>query len=696
MDTIDELKNEIQDLRGDIQTAHEAARGNADLVTRLLSRTESLLHRLEEASTEHRAVLDAASKVCIIAADQEGAIRIFNKGAEQMLGYKAEEVVGQLSPAEFHVQGELIARTREVSRRLGRPVDGVGFFFELAKSGKAREQEFAWIRKDGSRFPVRMSVTPLKDSRGAMKGFLVAAMDITDRKQAELEILDAMQAAEDANKVKSTFLANMSHELRTPLNAIIGYSEMLQEDAQDAGNDVFVKDLKKIQAAGKHLLSLINDVLDLSKIEAGKMDIYVEEFDPAEMVSDVVATVQPLVDKKANALKVECPKDLGKIRADLTRTRQILFNLMSNAGKFTENGTITLKAGRLRDGETEYIDFSVADTGIGMTPEQLGKMFQAFSQADASTTRKFGGTGLGLAISKKFCEMMGGDIKVESESGKGTVFTARIPVLVGGRPQEEAPTKPSSDAEPEGPPVLIIDDDPAVPDMLGRMLAKDGVRTVSASTGDEGLRLARELKPSVITLDVLMPGKDGWAVLRELKEDPELASIPVIMITMVDEKGMGGALGAADYLIKPVECDRLVALVRQHAGESPVEPVLVVDDDERIRNLMEHALKKAGWPVWTAENGRAALERLSEGVPSVILLDLMMPEMNGFEFLEELGRREEWRSIPVVVVTAKELTDAERESLNGLVAKVIEKEKRSRPELLQEVRDQVFKHIRRD
>jgi signal transduction histidine kinase/CheY-like chemotaxis protein len=502
------------------------------------------------------------------------------------------------------------------------------------------------------------------------------------------EAQDAREEAEAANRTKSAFLANMSHELRTPMNAIIGYSEMLVEEAQDMGQESFVPDLQKIHGAGKHLLSLINDILDLSKIEAGKMTVYLETFDIATAVKDVVSTIQPLVEKKNNRLTVHCPPDLGSMRADLTKVRQTLFNLLSNASKFTENGTVTLAIARATEPAGDWISFSVSDSGIGMTPEQMGKLFQAFSQADASTTRKFGGTGLGLAISRKFCQLMGGDITVQSEFGKGSTFTARlpaetreikpeIPVLAKVLPVAEAGQKST---------VLVIDDDPVVLDLMERFLTKEGFAVKTAANGKDGIALAATLRPAAITLDVMMPGMDGWAVLSALKADPATAAIPVIMVTINDNKEMGFALGAADYLSKPVDWSRLAGLVKQ-MGNNSSRQVLIVEDEPGTREMLERTLKKEGWTISSAENGRVALEKIAQAKPSLILLDLMMPEMDGFEFLNQLRHHKDWQDIPVIVLTAKDLTPQERERLNGQVQDVLQKGSYAKEQLLREVRE---------
>ncbi len=510
---------------------------------------------------------------------------------------------------------------------------------------------------------------------------------------AELE--EARRRAEAANRTKSQFLANMSHELRTPLNAIIGYSEMLVEEAEETGDEGYVPDLKKIHGSGKHLLGLINDVLDLSKIEAGKMELYLETFDVEAMALDVVTTVKPLMEKNGNTVELRVGPDVGVARADQVKVRQILFNLLSNASKFTESGTVTLEIDRAAaPSGTDTLTLSVSDTGIGMTPEQQARLFRAFTQADASTTKRYGGTGLGLAITKRFTEMMGGAIDVESEAGVGTRFTVTLPAVVADRAPADAAEEDETEEEaasaspagPGAPTVLVVDDDASAREMIGRMLAKDGYRVISAADGAEGLRMAAEHRPDAITLDVMMAGLDGWSVLSRLKEDPALARIPVVVVTVVDDRNLGFALGAADYLMKPVDREGLTEVLRRVRSNGGGGGVLVVEDDPPTREMLRRILEKEGWTVSEAANGRLGLERIGEEVPSLVLLDLMMPEMDGFEFVEALRRRDDGFDVPVVVLTAKDLTEEDRRRLEGSVARVLQKGAHPTDEIVVEVR----------
>jgi signal transduction histidine kinase/CheY-like chemotaxis protein/HAMP domain-containing protein len=510
-------------------------------------------------------------------------------------------------------------------------------------------------------------------------GTVAVYSDITELKQQNLELEEARELSEVANRTKSQFLANMSHELRTPLNAIIGYSEILQEDAVDSDQEQLVPDLKKIEGAGRHLLGLINDILDLSKVEAGKMDVFIEEIDISSLLDEVKSIIAPLVAKNGNKLELRLADHLGSMRTDRTKVKQCLLNVLSNASKFTQDGKLTVGVERLGT-DRSIVQITISDTGIGMSEEQLGRLFQAFSQADASTTKKFGGTGLGLAITRHFCRLLGGDVTVASQVGEGSTFTIVLPDQAlqpdhSTAPAEaalELPRANSTDAAGAVITVLVVDDDPAARDLLTTNLGREGYRTVQARGGDEALELARKLHPDAITLDVLMPKKDGWAVLTALKADPDLCDIPVIMVTVAPDRGVGLSLGAAEVMTKPVDRAELTALMRQLLSRDG--PILVVEDDSATRETVRHTIEKMGLTAAEVTNGRLALGWLAENpAPALILLDLMMPEMDGFEFLDTFNSRADWRHVPVVVMTAKHLTMAERGLLSGQGRSVIKK-----------------------
>ncbi len=539
---------------------------------------------------------------------------------------------------------------------------------------------------------------PLFDEQGRLLATAGVSTDVTRLKNIERELRSAREAADAANHAKSTFLANMSHELRTPMNAIIGYSEMLIEDADVVERDVLVSDLQRIVSAGRHLLDLINDVLDLSKIEAGRMEIQTETFDVCAMVTDVATTVEPLVAKSGNSLTLTIHPTVGTINADLRKLRQALFNLVGNAAKFTSNGQIRIAVEESLHEGRPWLVFDVSDTGIGIAADKLDSLFDEFSQADPSTTREFGGTGLGLAITRRFCEMMGGSISVTSKPGRGSTFTMRIPQHGSQESYDQDKAAPTVDlpqgSSAERPLVLVIDDDETARDLIGRTLEKEGFAVRTAKDGVSGMALARELAPRAITLDVMMPHKDGWTVLRELKSDEQLRDIPVVIISIVNEPEMGLALGAIDYLVKPIDRERLVSISQRYRRDTPRSHVLIVDDDRAVRITLRRALEQQGWCVTEAANGRAALEHVGLDSPDLIILDITMPVMNGFEFLAELRNTARGCDIPVIVSTSRTLDDSDFARLRGNVQRVLSKSATSHEELLDHVRRDICAHVR--
>jgi signal transduction histidine kinase/CheY-like chemotaxis protein/CHASE3 domain sensor protein len=658
---------------------------------RLLRGEREARLRAERVTGQLQAVLDVLP-VGVFITDAGGHLLRHNTAAGAIWGENA--------PLAAPVTRELTAGEGEEDQTSGADAPPAPMELALARVLRTGQpvvgQEIALRTAGGQQKTLLDSAVPIRDEAGAVAGGVAAMVDITERKRIEEELRQAKDAAEAANEAKSGFLATVSHELRTPLNAIIGYSEMLQEEATDLGVSDLIPDLEKIHTAGKTLLSLINDVLDLSKIEAGKMDLYLETFDVDAMIGEATITVEPLMRNRDNTLVVQCAPDIGAMHADLTKVRQALFNLLSNAAKFTENGTVTLTVERETVEGRDWLRFRVADTGIGLTAEQLGKLFQPFSQADASTTRKFGGTGLGLALTRRLCQMMGGDISVESAPGQGSTFTIQLPAAITGPATLERGAEPHVlPSSPDGAnTVLVIDDDPVVRDLMTRLLTREGFRAATAANGDEGLRLARELHPLAITMDVLMPGTDGWSVLSALKADPATVDIPVIILSIVDDKNLGFALGASDYLTKPIDRDRLHATLARYRAGRPCGTVLVVEDDTLTRDQVRRALEGDACTVITAANGREGLERLAKMRPDVILLDLLMPEMDGFAFAEELHKHVAWRSIPTVVMTQKDITTDDLQRLHGFVETVVRKSEYSRDELLNKVRGLIMAYAR--
>ncbi len=518
----------------------------------------------------------------------------------------------------------------------------------------------------------QVEVTILRHTEG--ESVLVGLRDVTERERARQLQLE-VDAAEAANRAKSAFLANMSHELRTPLNAIIGYSEILIEEAPDSGLDDFLPDLERIHTSGKNLLTLINDILDLSKIDAGKMPVYPETFELQTLIRELVREVEGRRESGVE-LRVAVPEEPILLYSDKSRVRQCLLAILDNACKFTHEGHIEVRA------QEAYgrVSVEVEDTGIGIKPEQLERLWAPFSQGDSSATRKYGGTGLGLLLTRRIVELIGGEVFVQSTPESGSTFTIELPLhsSMVGEVQKVGGNQERSRRTPR---VLVIDDDPQVLELMRRTLEKEGFEVAAAAGGPEGMRKAREWRPDAITLDVMMPEVDGWTVLGQFKADPDLCGIPVVLVTFAGDRGPGLTLGAAEQLEKPIQRDRLVTLLQRLCPAGPGR-VLVVEDDPNNRELFQRTLSQEGWTVETAENGRQAIERMQGEPTRLVLLDLMMPEVDGFEVLAVMHQNPRWASVPVVVVTAKELTDEEREYLHAHTARLVDRRQFSTEELV--------------
>ena len=604
------------------------------------------------ASKEAHRLLEAAPISVVIVTD-DGKYLYRNPAHNAMYGYKP---------------GELPLRSSEMWVHASERQRLLDIFHE---TGELKDAEVQHHTADGRTFWGLMTWQRVEyEGQAALAGWMY---DITERKDAEAAIQEARALAEQANQTKSEFLANMSHELRTPLNAIIGYAQILQEDAEDTGQDVMLPDLKKIESAGKHLLGLINDILDLSKIEAGRMEIYLEPVSVPALLDEVRTLTAPLASANGNKVEVSIGAGVESIQADVTKLKQSLLNLVSNACKFTKDGRVTLDVRLSGGGEAPLIVFEVSDSGIGMTPEQQARLFQAFSQADSSTTRKFGGTGLGLAITKRLCNLLGGDVVVSSEEGKGSRFTITLPLLAADNWNAVEGLAQDVSGPEEAATILLIDDDPQVHDLLGQMLNREGYRIEHATSGPDALTMVQKVRPSAILLDIMMPQVDGWTVLSALKRDPDLADIPVIIVSMLDERPLGLSLGAAEFLTKPIDRSRLVDVVKKHAGPAK-GVVLVVDGDSAQAAQIAQAIGESGRSAEAVPDGRAALEWLgSHARPALMVIDIDAAVHDGFSLLDALRNDEALSGVHQILLADRELTSAETGYLAGMPGTVVSK-----------------------
>jgi PAS domain S-box-containing protein len=624
-------------------------------------RNAQLFDEIKRQKQYYEAVIQN-SPAAIVLMDMEATVTGWNPAAERLFGYREAEALGHDIDDLVAKQPELYPEAVEYTQKTFREKQ-VSF---LAKR----------TRKDGSLIEVDVSGLPVSVD-GNYVGFIAIYHDVT-------ELQRARQEAEQANQAKSTFLANMSHELRTPLNAIIGFTRIVRRKGEDLLPEKQVENLDKVLVSADHLLNLINTVLDISKIEAGRMEVKPAEFDLLPLIHQISDTIQPLV-RGGVDLVVNVASDLPSLSTDQDKLKQILINLLSNAAKFTSHGEIDLIA----RWEDEWLRIRVQDTGIGISKEALDRVFEEFQQADSGTTRQYGGTGLGLSISRSLARLLGGDLTAASKEGEGSTFTLTIPLRYGQASgydvkQEGSDEFPQLDGRPV---VLVIDDDPNVHELLKEDLGDAGYQVVAAATGDEGLRLARQVDPFAVTLDIMMPEKDGWQVLHEIKADPVTRDIPVILLTIVDKQSLGYQLGAADYLVKPLEEEAVVSALRRLRAlshTSTPEHVLVVDDDPNIPELVSQLLEGGDYEVEAANDGQQALDMIRRQPPDVMLLDLVMPGMDGFSLLEVL--RQEDYEFPVIVLTAKTLTQADHDSLKGRVEKVIQKNGLDQERLLTELR----------
>ena len=550
---------------------------------------------------------------------------------------------------------------------------------QIIRSGQpiTTEEKETW--PDGSVTWALSTKLPLRDEQGNTIGTFGISHDITARKRAEEALRIAKEAAEEASRTKSHFLASMSHELRTPLNSVIGFANILLKNKSGSLATAELTFLDRILANGRHLLSLINEILDLSKIEARKVELQIAPIALETLVRETVAQQESLVRDKPVQLLAEVPAAVAPFPTDAEKLKQVIINLIGNALKFTERGSVTVRV--VTDPKDHHpLRIDVVDTGIGIPQEKLGIIFEAFQQAEAGTTRKYGGTGLGLTISQALCQLMGYHIRVTSEVGRGSTFSVIL------KPTPEVPSGVSSVvAAPKAAPaavggavvlqgrrVLVIDDELDSRTLLTHTITECGCQVITASSGAQGLQMAREFRPDLITLDLMMPSMDGWQVVRAIKADPQLAHIPVVVVSVVGNENCGHIFGAVDVLQKPVAREELLAaLQRNLSGSKP--RLLIVDDDADAHQIISSYLQGKGVEIRSAANGQEALARLNESPADLILLDLMMPVMDGMTFLDALRRDSRFQRLPVVVITAKELSAGEIERLKSDKLRVLTK-----------------------
>ena len=643
-----------------------------------------------------------------IATDAKGVIQIFNVGAERMLGYEAAEVVNKITPADISDAHEIVARAQALSEEVGTEI-APGFEALVFKASRGIEDiyELTYVRKDESRFPAVVSVTALRDAHDMIIGYLLIGTDNTARKQIEDERKKLEQRLqqknaelEEASRMKSEFLANMSHELRTPLNAIIGFSEVLGDGLIGNLTDQQKKFIGDIFSSGKHLLSLINDILDLSKVEAGKMMLDLESVQIASLFANSLSIVKEKAHARHISLTLNAPRELGSIRADARKVKQIVYNLLSNAVKFsTDGGEVNLEArrvpreqvGRLRpdvtgrvfplveNGFEEFLEIAVTDSGIGITPGGMESLFKPFSQIDSGLARKYQGTGLGLAMIKLLSELHGGTLSVESEVGNGSRFTVWLPL----RPSDEKTQDDlvavvgQVDLSAGDRIALVIEDDYKSADLIRVQLETEGFKILHAPTAEQALVLAEQHTLALITLDLMLPGMDGWELLGRLKQMKSLRHVPIVIVSIVADRNKGFALGAAAVMQKPLSrqelYDSLVALGLIPLNAGGTLQILIVDDDPRAVDLVALHVDGLASNILRAYGGRDAIDIARRELPDLIVLDLMMPDVTGFDVVQALHEQPGTANIPILIVTSKTITAEDRGKLNGLVATILEK-----------------------
>ena len=634
--------------------------------------TNANLFKEVERQKEYFEALITSAPVAIITIGLDGCVTGWSPAAVSLFGYTEEEAIG----ANIDDLVSNHPDVREDAEKLTQH-----YLNDIGKIQLKSQR----TNKDGRLIDVAINAMPVLID-GEVSGYIAIYNDISELEKARRD-------AEEANHAKSAFLANMSHELRTPLNAIIGFTRIVKRKGEKLLPEKQIENLDKVLVSAEHLLGLINTVLDISKIEAGRMEVHATSFDLKLLINLVAATTQPLLKDGNVAFSTHIPDDLPMVHSDIEKIKQILINLVSNAAKFTHQGEISVNVRQVKD----QVEIDVADTGIGISPEAIEHIFEEFQQADSSTTREYGGTGLGLSISRSLARLLEGDLRVASELGVGSTFTVSFPIIFGQTAEETAtPQAEQSSAGGTEPLILVIDDNEDAIYLMREMLEGAGYRVAVARDGDEGLAMAGELAPFAITLDIMMPKKDGWQVLHDLKANPITKSIPVILISIVDQKALGYRLGAEDYLIKPLQEDEIITslqYIKLRGGDKPLKKLLVVDDDPMVKDMISQLLEGKPYEIQSASDGLDALEKIKADKPDAILLDLMMPKLDGFGLLERLKQDSELADLPVIVLTAKLLNQKEKEALRTSAGQVIQKQGISGEQLLSELRETIRKTV---
>ncbi|WMW21346.1 response regulator [Methanolobus mangrovi] len=657
---------------------------NINYMLETLENKENKIQQAEQISRKRmESIVENIISGVLVIDEQTHQITDVNPVAEEIIGLPRNKIVGNLCH-EFVCPAE----------------KGKCPISDLGKT--VNRSERILINAKGEKIPILKSVATvaLSDKKYLIESFV----DLSKIKEAENEIIQAKIVAESANRAKSDFLATMSHELRTPLNSIIGFSDLILEGNAGELTDPQSRYITNISTSGKHLLSLINNVLDLSKIEAGKMELYLEEFPVEETLIEVKQLMTTLANKKGITVNYNVDQPVTMICADKIKLKQILYNLISNAIKFTpQHGTIDVNVEALEN----IVRFSVKDNGIGISEEGLARLFQPFTQLDSAANRQYEGSGLGLTLVKRFVELHKGRIWVESEPGKSTTFTFELPLDENIDSPDKRDNAPENvDSIPDSPDdapahiipenstgdealILVVEDDETSRELLEETLKYAGYRVISTSKGEEAIKLAENMNPFAITLDVMMPGMDGWDVLKELKRKESTRHIPVVITTMLDDRKIGTELGAEEHFIKPVEKEILIATlekIRSYNSKSSFR-VLVVDDEKIAVEMMEEMLKDTNYDVLTAYGGQEAIVTALNDHPDVIVLDLMMPNVTGYDVIKALKENKGTKDIPIIICTARHLEREDEEALKGQISGFMQKGEFSKEKLISCIRN---------